>query len=343
MHTDGGRSTFTVARPGRRSRDCAAFRCRAASTWPTRSAAIAAAVHHGVSVEAAAAAIADSDGVPGRMQQVARARGVVGIVDYAHTPDAVERAIAAARETFPGRVLVVLGCGGDRDREKRPMMGKVAAQGADVVVITDDNPRSESPAAIRTAIMGGVFEVDASAARGGASRRATGARRSAGRRRRPAPVMSCSCSARVTSRARSVPGRSVPSTTATSCAQPSGCPRDRRGHRRRRGTRWAGRLVDCPDPTRPVTGAAADSRRVRPGDLYVAIPGARVDGHDFARAAHDAGAVVTLGSRTTGTPTILVPTPWRRWAGWPRTPWRHCRTRAWSRSPAPRARPRPRT
>jgi UDP-N-acetylmuramoyl-tripeptide--D-alanyl-D-alanine ligase len=70
-----------------------------------------------------------------------------------------------------------------------------------------------------------------------------------------------------------------------------------------------GTLVDCPDPSAPVTGAAADSRRVAPGDLYVAILGERVDGHDFAAAAHAAGAVVTLGARRTGQPTIVVDDP----------------------------------
>ena len=67
-----------------------------------------------------------------------------------------------------------------------------------------------------------------------------------------------------------------------------------------------GRMFDCPDPSVAVTGAAADSRRVQPGDLYVAIVGERVDGHDFAASAHEAGAVVTLGSRATGQPTIVV-------------------------------------
>ena len=67
-----------------------------------------------------------------------------------------------------------------------------------------------------------------------------------------------------------------------------------------------GTLVDCPDPAVPVTGAVADSRAAGPGDLYVAIVGERVDGHDFSAAAHAAGAVVTLGSRPTGQPTIVV-------------------------------------
>ena len=122
-------------------------------------AAVAAAGHHGVEPAAAAAGIALSGGVPGRMQRISTGSGVTGLVDYAHTPDAVERAIEAARRATGGRVIVVLGCGGDRDSEKRPIMGQVAAQGADLLVVTDDNPRSESPAAIRADIMAGVREV----------------------------------------------------------------------------------------------------------------------------------------------------------------------------------------
>lgn len=122
-------------------------------------AALAAAVHHGVDPQLAARAIADCPGVPGRMEQVRVGQDFLAVVDYAHTPDAVERAIAAARSSAPGRVLVVLGCGGDRDREKRPVMGQVAARDADVVVITDDNPRSEVSASIRAAMMEGVRTV----------------------------------------------------------------------------------------------------------------------------------------------------------------------------------------
>lgn len=123
-------------------------------------AALAAAVHHGVDPRAAADGIRACPGVPGRMERVVAGQPFLAVVDYAHTPDAVGRAIAAAREVASGRVIVVLGCGGDRDREKRPVMGEVAAAGADIVVITDDNPRSESPSGIRTAIMEGVRRVD---------------------------------------------------------------------------------------------------------------------------------------------------------------------------------------
>lgn len=123
-------------------------------------AAIASAVHQGVPAQVAATAVRDCPGVPGRMEPVRAGQEFLALVDYAHTPDAVQRAIAAARQVARGRVLVVLGCGGDRDREKRPVMGEVAARAADVLIVTDDNPRSEEPSAIREAIMGGARRVE---------------------------------------------------------------------------------------------------------------------------------------------------------------------------------------
>ena len=123
-------------------------------------AALAAAVHHGVEPQVAADAIRECPGVPGRMERVAAGQDFLAIVDYAHTPDAVARAIRATREVVTGRVLTVLGCGGDRDRDKRPSMGEVAARDSDILVITDDNPRSESALAIREAIMEGALRVD---------------------------------------------------------------------------------------------------------------------------------------------------------------------------------------
>ena len=93
-------------------------------------------------------------GVRGRMQHAAtRRNGATVFVDYAHTPDAVATALQALRPHVMGRIVVVFGAGGDRDRTKRPLMGAAAAENADVVYVTDDNPRSEDPASIRAAII----------------------------------------------------------------------------------------------------------------------------------------------------------------------------------------------
>ncbi len=94
-------------------------------------------------------------GVPGRMQLAANLRGAGIYVDYAHTPDAIATALASIRPHAAGRVIAIIGAGGDRDRSKRALMGKAAAAGADVVIVTDDNPRSEEPAAIRREVLGG--------------------------------------------------------------------------------------------------------------------------------------------------------------------------------------------
>jgi UDP-N-acetylmuramoyl-L-alanyl-D-glutamate--2,6-diaminopimelate ligase len=93
-------------------------------------------------------------GVRGRMQLAAtRRNGASVFVDYAHTPDAIETALRALRPHVMGRIVVVFGAGGDRDRTKRPLMGQAARDNADIVYVTDDNPRSEEPATIRAAIM----------------------------------------------------------------------------------------------------------------------------------------------------------------------------------------------
>jgi len=96
--------------------------------------------------------------VRGRLERVVISRsGVPVYVDYAHTPDALEAAIAALRPHVEGRLITVFGAGGDRDQGKRPEMGAVAARLSDIVIVTDDNPRSEDPALIRRAIMAGAY------------------------------------------------------------------------------------------------------------------------------------------------------------------------------------------
>jgi UDP-N-acetylmuramoyl-L-alanyl-D-glutamate--2,6-diaminopimelate ligase len=108
----------------------------------------------GAEPQAAVAALETLEGVPGRLQKVAaNAAGAPVYVDYAHTPDALETVLAALRPHTSGRLIVVFGCGGDRDPGKRPQMGAIAEARADVAIVTDDNPRSEDPAAIRKAIL----------------------------------------------------------------------------------------------------------------------------------------------------------------------------------------------
>jgi UDP-N-acetylmuramoyl-L-alanyl-D-glutamate--2,6-diaminopimelate ligase len=105
----------------------------------------------------AAQALAGVSGAPGRLQLVARHRsGAPVYVDYAHKPEALETVLATLRPFARGKLVVVFGCGGDRDRAKRPVMGEIATRLADLTLVTDDNPRSEEPAAIRTEIVHGI-------------------------------------------------------------------------------------------------------------------------------------------------------------------------------------------
>ena len=118
--------------------------------------AIAATGEAGLDPAAVAAGIADGAGVPGRLERVDVGQGWLAIVDYAHKPDAVTAALEALRPLTPGRLIVVIGAGGDRDPGKRPLMGEIAARLSDLLVVTDDNPRTEDPGAIRAAVLAGV-------------------------------------------------------------------------------------------------------------------------------------------------------------------------------------------
>jgi len=120
--------------------------------------AIAAAAAAGVPLDLAIAGVAAAHAVPGRMERVIERSALdpLAIVDYAHTPDALDLALRGVRPITPGRLILVFGSDGDRDQGKRPVMGEIAARLADVIVLTDENPRSEDPAAIRAAIREGI-------------------------------------------------------------------------------------------------------------------------------------------------------------------------------------------
>jgi UDP-N-acetylmuramoyl-L-alanyl-D-glutamate--2,6-diaminopimelate ligase len=127
--------------------------------------AIATGLALGLAPAAIAAALGPVSAVPGRFEQVRAGQPFLVVVDYAHTPDALERVLATARKITPGRLGVVFGCGGDRDRTKRPIMGEIAARLADRAWATSDNPRSERLEAIIDEILVGVRRVSGAAER----------------------------------------------------------------------------------------------------------------------------------------------------------------------------------
>jgi UDP-N-acetylmuramoyl-L-alanyl-D-glutamate--2,6-diaminopimelate ligase len=149
-----GHSAFTV----RRGSDSFRFTSRLAGAFQVENAlaAVSLAVSFGHSLKEVAAALADFPPVTGRMEQIALPNGAMAIVDYAHNPDGLRHVLTACRPFCKGRLHVVFGCGGDRDKGKRPIMGQIAAELADVCWVTSDNPRTEEPGAILKDILAGM-------------------------------------------------------------------------------------------------------------------------------------------------------------------------------------------
>ena len=152
-------SSFTVVAPDGRS---AVTSVPIAGDFNVSNAlaAVAACVEAGYDLDLVAAGLAASGGVPGRLERVETGRDFHVVVDYAHKPDAVEAALRTLRPLVApgGRLICVIGAGGDRDTGKRPVMGEIAARLADLVVVTDDNPRTEDPDLIRAAVLAGTTE-----------------------------------------------------------------------------------------------------------------------------------------------------------------------------------------
>jgi UDP-N-acetylmuramoyl-L-alanyl-D-glutamate--2,6-diaminopimelate ligase len=151
LRADG--SSFRLLGPG--VDVAASVRLPGAFNVANAVAAVACLVRAGVPVRDAVRGVGACPGVPGRMERVDAGQPFLAVVDYAHTPDAVTRLLEAVRAVTPGRVIVVLGCGGDRDRAKRPLMGAAAAL-ADLAVLTSDNPRSEDPLSILAEMAAGA-------------------------------------------------------------------------------------------------------------------------------------------------------------------------------------------
>jgi UDP-N-acetylmuramoyl-L-alanyl-D-glutamate--2,6-diaminopimelate ligase len=119
-------------------------------------ACVGASLASGIDKRAVVAGIESLAGVPGRMEPVENRFGLTIIVDFAHTPDALKNALASARSLAGGRLISIFGCGGNRDRAKRPVMGSIAEGTSDIVVVTSDNPRKEDPKAIIEDILDGI-------------------------------------------------------------------------------------------------------------------------------------------------------------------------------------------
>lgn len=156
LRPDG--SSFVVLTPTGERID-AAVRLAGGFNVANALCAIALAAEAGFDPRAVADGIAATAGVPGRLERIDTGQDFLAVVDYAHKPDALEAALAALRPVTSGRLILVLGAGGDRDTGKRPLMGEIGARAADVLVVTDDNPRSEDPAAIRAAVLAGAARV----------------------------------------------------------------------------------------------------------------------------------------------------------------------------------------
>ena len=246
----------------------------------------------GIEPHAIATGVEHVAGVPGRFEAVDEGQPFAVLVDYAHTPEALENVLTEAREITAGRLLCVFGCGGDRDRSKRPLMGEVVARLADSAIVTSDNPRSEDPQAIIDEILAGMagepeVEPDREAAIACALERAG-----------EGDVVVIAGKGH--EQGQEFADRTSRSTTARSRATPyAGC-----------GPGMIPLTLDeigrvAPGELRPgagdaVTGVTIDSRRVEPGDLFVAVG----RGVDFADDALEAGAAAALFPRT---PSPLSP------------------------------------
>jgi murE/murF fusion protein len=240
---------------------------------------------------------------PGRMQRVpANEDDPLVVVDYAHTPDALERALLTARTFTAGRLFVVFGCGGDRDAGKRPVMGRIAADIADAVVITDDNPRSEPSSAILDAIGAGIGQhltetTDARALTRGAwlrepSRRlAIRAAIAAAHEGDVVVVAGKGHERDQTTAGARAPFDDVREAAAalTRASRPAFLPR----------AVIEAALSGSFSSTAPAVfaGVTTDSRDIEPGALFVPLKGERFDGHDWVESALASGAGAALVGR----------------------------------------------
>ena len=260
----------------------------------------------GIALPDAAAALAEASGVKGRMEVVPTpGKDYTVLIDYAHTPDALENVLRSVQGFCKGRVIAVFGCGGDRDPIKRPIMGRIGVENANLAVITSDNPRTENPYAIIDQILEG--------ARGAGrpywvveNRRAAIAR-AMGEAKKDDIIVLCGKGHEtyqiLGTEKTHLDEREVVADVLA--AEKNGGAASWITFRQ--AADWCGGTVLPEYETCAFAGIRNDSREIRPGNLFAALSGAR-DGHDFIPAALAGGAVGALGTRQLhGVPMIVVP------------------------------------
>jgi len=260
--------------------------------------AFAAAVAMGVAPEAAAEGLARAERVPGRLEPIDEGQGFAVLVDYAHTPDSLANVLAAARALTGERLIVVFGAGGDRDRDKRPKMGR-AAEAADLLYVTSDNPRSEAPESIVAEVRSGIEReagVTVIVDRREAIARALG-------EARPGDVVVIAGKGHEQGQ-EFEGGRKIPFDDREVAREEL-----RKAGRRVRMT--AGEIAAAMQAEIVVEGgdgaplrATIDSAETGPGDLFFGLRGERVDGGEFAPAAIEAGAWGAVVGKSLTSPLV---------------------------------------
>ena len=253
------------------------------------------AIAAGIPAPTAVGAFAQLKGVPGRLEIIGESQGGLVVVDYAHKPEALTAALQGVRPFVTGKLVCVFGCGGDRDRGKREIMGRIPEQEADLVIVTDDNPRSEEPSAIRAEILKGCPNAIEIGDRRQAIMSAVGMAGPgdvvliAGKGHETGQIVGDQLlpfsDHDVAREAIEITGREGKSAATTSAPL------------------WDwDELVAAsggePDgePEQPIRGVAIDSRAIASGDLFVALKDKR-DGHEFVEGAFSAGAAAALVNR----------------------------------------------
>jgi len=269
----------------------------------------AAAIAHtlGIPPREIAAGAAGLQAVPGRFEAITSGLPLTVIVDYAHTPEALDGLLRAARELGPGRLTVVFGCGGDRDPSKREPMGEAAGRLADRVIVTEDNPRSESPEQIAAAVLRGARRGSAAVERVAGRRRALARAIGSARPGEILVVAGRGAEALQVFADRTLPfdDRDVVRAMLARRIHPPLLPRPGEDPWSlgaiARATRATVAGISPEDwklvSNLSVAGVCLDSRRVAGGEVFVALAGERHDGHQFIPPALEAGAAAAVARR----------------------------------------------